>query len=95
MDAALVADGMRPGKAFLIALATGLVEPLGGLAGAAFVAVSQALLPYALAGAAGAMLFVVLGEIVPETSLGGHERETTMATTAGFVAMMLLDAAFA
>lgn len=91
--AALVVEGVRPGRAFLIALGTGLVEPLGGLLGAALVTLSVALLPYALAAAAGAMLFVILGEIVPETCCGGHERETTFAATLGFVAMMLLDTA--
>jgi ZIP family zinc transporter len=92
--AALVADGVRPGRAFWIALGTGLIEPLGGLLGASFVALSRAFLPHALAGAAGAMLFVILGEIVPETTAGGHERESTFAALFGFVAMMLLDVAF-
>lgn len=88
--AALIADGMRRGRAFLIALLTGLVEPLGGLVGALAVIVSEALLPWGLAFAAGAMLFVVSGEVIPETHAGGRERSATFAIIIGFIAMMAL-----
>jgi ZIP family zinc transporter len=86
--AALMSDGRPRGRAFLIALLTGLVEPLGGLIGALAVGVSEALLPWGLAFAGGAMLFVVSGEVLPETHVPGRERSATFAVVAGFAAMM-------
>ena len=88
--AALMADGMSRGRSFLIALATGLVEPIGGLVGAVAVGASEALLPWGLAIAAGAMLFVVSGEVIPETHVHGRERSATFAIIVGFIAMMAL-----
>jgi ZIP family zinc transporter len=88
--AALLADGMSRRRAFLIALLTGLVEPIGGLLGAVAVSVSEALLPWGLSFAAGAMLFVVSGEVLPETHAKGGERSATFAVVVGFVAMMAL-----
>lgn len=88
--AALIADGTPRGRAFVIALLTGLVEPLGGLVGALAVSLSEALLPWGLAFAAGAMLFVVSGEVIPETHVEGRERSATFATIIGFIAMMAL-----
>lgn len=88
--AALVADGMPQGRAFLVAALTGLVEPLGGLVGAFAVSLSEALLPWGLAFAAGAMLFVVSGEVIPETHVEGGERRATFAVMGGFIAMMAL-----
>lgn len=84
--AALITDGTPRGRAFVIALLTGLVEPLGALA----VSLSEALLPWGLAFAAGAMLFVVSGEVIPETHIAGRERSATFATIVGFIAMMAL-----
>ncbi len=86
--AALIADGSSRSRAFLISLLTGLVEPLGGLIGAAVVSLSLLVLPYALAFAAGAMLFVVSGEVLPETHVEGAERAATFAVIAGFVVML-------
>jgi zinc transporter, ZIP family len=88
--AALIHDGMGRGRAFAIALITGFVEPLGGLLGALTVSLSAALLPWGLAFAAGAMLFVVSGEVIPETHREGAERQATLAVVLGFVAMMAL-----
>ncbi len=88
--AALIADGAGRTRAFLLALATGLVEPLGGLVGALAVSASAALLPWGLAFAAGAMLFVVSGEVIPETHVEGRERGATFAIIVGFIAMMVL-----
>jgi ZIP family zinc transporter len=68
-----------------------LVEPIAGVVGALAVIQMQPLLPYALAFAAGAMIYVVIEEVIPETQL---ERSTDVATlgfSAGFIAMMLLD----
>lgn len=88
--AALMADRMSRGRAFLIASLSGLVEPIGGLLGALAVSLSSALLPWGLAFAAGAMLFVVSGEVLPETHLEGAERSSTFAVIGGFVTMMAL-----
>jgi len=79
-------------KAFLVALATGLVEPIGGLIGVGLVQIAKPILPFALAFAAGAMLFVISNEIIPETQ--NHEGSSKLATHAlliGFVVMMFLD----
>ena len=78
-------------KAFLIALGTGLVEPIGGLLGVAVISVGKFLLPYGLAFAAGAMLFVISEEIVPETHSRGNDREATIGLICGFTLMMILD----
>jgi zinc transporter, ZIP family len=88
--AALIADGASRGKAVWIALATGLVEPVGGLMGALAVSISAAILPWGLAFAAGAMLFVVSNEVIPETHVEGQERSATFAVILGFIAMMVV-----
>lgn len=88
----LLRENYGAGKAFLAALATGLVEPIGGLLGVTLVQVSRPLLPYALAFAAGAMLFVISHEIIPETQTHeGHSKLATHALLVGFVVMMFLD----
>lgn len=91
---ALVSLGYSRTMAFFIALLTGLVEPLGGMVGAGAVAFVQPVLPWALAFAAGAMLFVVGGEMIPETHRKGHETEATFGLLIGFCLMMVLDTAF-
>lgn len=88
---ALAAAGYGRGRAFWLALLTGLVEPVGGLAGAAAVGMAGELLPWGLAVAAGAMLFVISNEIIPETHRRGHQSLVTFALLAGFGAMMSLD----
>jgi zinc transporter ZupT len=70
---------------------SGMVEPLAGLVGAAGAAVARPLLPYALSFAAGAMLWVVLDEIVPETHAGGHARLASTCALLGFLVMTTLD----
>jgi zinc transporter, ZIP family len=89
--AALAADGATRTRAFLTALATGLVEPVGGAVGAAAVSLSSSVLPWALAFSAGAMLFVISGEIIPETHHEGFERPATFSLVVGFIVMMMLD----
>lgn len=81
-------------KAFLIALLTGLVEPVGGILGVSIVSIGEFLLPYGLAFAAGAMLFVISEEIIPETHSQGNDREATIGVIVGFVVMMVLDNVF-
>lgn len=88
----LLRENYSRGKAFLIALCTGLVEPIGGLIGVALVQISRPMLPLALAFAAGAMLFVISHEIIPETQhQEGHSKLATHALMVGFVVMMFLD----
>jgi ZIP family zinc transporter len=88
---ALVAAGRSRVRAFVVALFTGLVEPVGGLAGAAAVELAGALLPWALGTAAGAMLFVISNEIIPETHRRGHQAPVSFALLGGFGFMMTLD----
>jgi ZIP family zinc transporter len=88
--AALIADGTSRGRAFFIALATGMIEPVGGLVGVLAVSTTELLLPWGLAFAAGAMLFVVSGEVIPETHVHGRERSATFAIIIGFITMMAL-----
>lgn len=87
--------GIGYGRVTAVALgaASGLVEPLGAVLGASVVTVSTALLPWGLAFAAGAMLFVISHEIIPESHRKGHERFATSGLIAGFVLMMVLDTA--
>jgi ZIP family zinc transporter len=89
--AALVDGGATRTRGFVVALLTGLVEPLGGLLGAAAASTAAWLLPWALAFAAGAMFFVVSGEIIPETHREGRERAATFSLVGGFALMLLLD----
>jgi ZIP family zinc transporter len=89
---ALVAIGYGRGRAFAVALLTGLVEPVGGLIGAALVWLVEPLMPWFLGFAAGAMLFIISHEIIPETHRRGFETHATFALMGGFVVMMFLDA---
>lgn len=90
---ALATLGYSRRAAFAVAAATGLAEPLAGLAGAAVVTFMQPVLPFALTFAAGAMLFVISHEIIPESHRHGHEQAATLGVTGGFITMMLLDTA--
>ncbi|MEM9903874.1 MAG: ZIP family metal transporter [Cyanobacteria bacterium P01_D01_bin.44] len=72
---------------------TGLVEPIGGLIGAGVVTIAQSLLPWGMAFAAGAMLFVIVDEIIPEIDKKGFDQEGTLGVMVGFVTMMFLDIA--
>ena len=90
---ALLAAGYGRGAAFLLALLTGMVEPVGGLVGAAAVSLAAPLLPWGLAIAAGAMLFVISNEIIPETHRRGNQASVTFTLLAGFGLMMMLDQA--
>ena len=88
----LVREKYSVGKAFLVALASGLVEPIGGLLGVGLVHYARPVLPFAMAFAAGAMLFVISNEIIPETqNHEGHSKLATHALLIGFVVMMFLD----
>lgn len=87
-------EGMGRTKSFLMGQASGMVEPLAGVLGAMFVLQIQSILPYALCFAAGAMIFVVVEELIPESQrTEAHIDLVTMATMAGFAVMMMLDVA--
>ena len=74
--------------------ASGLVEPVAGVIGAIFVMKMQNILPYALCFAAGAMIFVVVEELIPESQKKYENIDmVTMATMVGFSVMMILDVA--
>jgi len=87
-------EGMGRTKSFLMGQASGLVEPIAGVLGAAFVLNMQDILPYALCFAAGAMIFVVVEELIPESQRNEANIDMgTMATMGGFTVMMILDVA--
>lgn len=77
--------------AALISLATGMVEPIGGLIGASVVSIAKPLLPLGMTFAAGAMLFVILDEIIPDVNQKGLGQAGTFGVTMGFVAMVMLS----
>lgn len=81
-------------KAFLIASFTAVVEPIGGFLGVSIVSLSNFLIPYGLAFAAGAMLFVTSEEVIPETHSRGNAREATIGIILGFIVMMILENIF-
>jgi zinc transporter, ZIP family len=86
-------EGMSRTRAFLYGQASGLVEPISAVLGAAAVLVARPLLPYALAFAAGAMIFVVVEEVIPESQASGNGDLATMGVIFGFTIMMTLDVA--
>lgn len=77
--------------AFWISLLTGLIEPVGGVLGATAVSLFLPLLPLAMGFAAGAMLFVISDEIIPESHRLGYEKAATIGVMLGFVLMLFLD----
>ena len=88
---ALVGQGYAARRAFTIAALTGLVEPIGGLLGAAAVVVAEPALPWGLAFAAGAMLYVISHEIIPETHRNGFQNQATCGLAVGLCLMLFLD----
>jgi len=87
-------EGMSRRKSFFMGQASGAVEPVAGVLGEAFVMSMQNILPYALCFAAGAMIFVVVEELIPESQRNEANIDlVTMATMVGFALMMLLDVA--
>lgn len=91
---ALLSIGYSRASAFAIAGLTGMVEPVAGLAGAYALSIAHFMLPWALTFAAGAMIYVISHEIIPETHRHGYEKEATIGLTVGLVVMMFLDVAF-
>ena len=86
-------DGMSVGKSFWYGQLSGVVEPVSAVIGAAAVIFVQPILPYALAFAAGAMIYVVIEELIPESQQHGNTDIATLGTMVGFSVMMVLDVA--
>jgi ZIP family zinc transporter len=86
-------EGLSRAKAFWYGQISGLVEPVAAVVGAWLVTAMRAILPYALAFAAGAMIFVVIEDLVPEGQLGGNAHLVTTGAMLGFALMMTLDVA--
>lgn len=86
-------EGLSRGKCFLYGQLSGIVEPVAGVAGAAAVLWMRPILPYALAFAAGAMMFVVIEELIPESQAEKNTDVATLGAMLGFAVMMTLDVA--
>jgi zinc transporter, ZIP family len=86
-------EGLSAGRSFWYGQLSAAVEPLAGVLGAAAVLYVQPLLPYALAFAAGAMIFVVIEELIPESQRHGYTDLATLSALVGFTVMMVLDVA--
>ncbi len=93
VSAPLRREGWKLGKSFMYGQFSGMVEPIAGLLGAAATLLMRPLLPYALAFAAGAMIYVVAEELIPESKCEGHSDVPTLGVLFGFTIMMLLDVA--
>lgn len=88
---ALRGAGFKPSTAVLVAAASGLLEPLGALLGVSLSSGLAVAYPAGLGLAAGAMIFVVSHEVIPETHRNGHQTPATLGLMAGFALMMVLD----
>ncbi len=86
-------EGLSRRKSFFLGQLSGIVEPVAGVLGAALVLVMRPVLPFALAFAAGAMIFVVAEDVIPEAQLNGNTDLATLGTMVGFAVMMSLDVA--
>ncbi len=89
----LKAGGNGKGKAFLYGVFSGIVEPVAALITVLFSAVIMPVLPYLLSFAAGAMIYVVVEELIPESQSGDHSNIATIGVMLGFVIMMIMDMA--
>lgn len=86
-------EGMPSGKAFVCGALSGVVEPLFGILTVLVAGSIEPLMPWLLAFAAGAMIYVVVEELIPEAHLGEHSNIGTLGVIAGFLVMMILDVA--
>jgi len=87
-------EGFSRLKSFWYGQLSGIVEPIAGVIGAGTVIFARPILPYALGFAAGAMIFVVVEEVIPESQRGGNTDLATIGSMVGFASMMILDLAF-
>jgi len=86
-------EGLSRGRSFIYGQMSGLVEPIAGVLGALAVVVMKPVLPYALSFAAGAMIFVVVDELIPESQIDRNTDVATLGAMFGFAVMMTLDVA--
>ena len=86
-------EGVSLLKSFWVGQLSAIVEPVAGVLGAAAVLIARPILPYALAFAAGAMIFVVAEDLIPEAEGSGNTHQATLGVMLGFVVMMVLDVA--
>lgn len=89
----LKSEGTGKGRAFLYGMFSGVVEPIAAIVTILLAGIITPVLPYLLAFAAGAMIYVVVEELIPEASEGEHSNIGTIGFAAGFVLMMILDVA--
>lgn len=89
----LRSEGNSRWKSFLLGTLSGIVEPIGAIAAILLAGIVTPILPYMLAFAAGAMIYVVVEELIPEASAGEHSNLGTIAFAVGFALMMVLDVA--
>lgn len=89
----LKAEGMSKGKAFLYGTLSGIVEPIGAIITILLTSTVIPILPYVLSFAAGAMIYVVVEELIPESQVGEHSNIGTIGVAIGFTIMMILDVA--
>lgn len=89
----LKSEGMSKGKAFLYGTLSGIVEPIGAIITICLTNLVVPILPYLLSFAAGAMIYVVVEELIPELQAGEHSNIGTIGVAIGFVIMMILDVA--
>ena len=92
-EGALRSEGISKCKSFLYGFLSGAVEPIGALLTILFSSTINPLMPYLLSFAAGSMIYVVVEELIPESSAGEHSNIGTIGFAAGFVIMMILDVA--
>lgn len=92
---ALLETGYSRRLCMAIGMLSGLIEPVAAVLGASIVTFSTSLLPWGMGLSAGAMLFVISHEVIPESHRKGHEAYATTGLMIGFVIMMILDTAFA
>ncbi|MCD6593626.1 ZIP family metal transporter [Candidatus Bathyarchaeota archaeon] len=90
----LLREKYSKSRSLWYATLTGLVEPIGGLLGVSLVSISSMILPWGLSFAAGAMLFIVSDEMIPESHRKEFAREATLGLILGFIVMMVLDTIF-
>ena len=89
----LRSEGTSKGKSFFYGFLSGVVEPIGAILTIVFSSVLTPVMPYLLSFAAGAMIYVVVEELIPESSIGDHSDIGTIGFAIGFVIMMILDVA--
>lgn len=88
-------EGLSNTRSFILGALSGIVEPIAGVTGVLIAGSLTAVMPWFLAFAAGAMIYVVVEELIPEANLGQHSHTGTLSVMAGFLVMMILDVALA